>query len=409
MPETGVSEQDREPARWARSTKARQIADRIREQMLRGPATGKMIPSERELARRFGVARNTVRKAIEILTRQGWLEGLSGQGHVIRTPAHRLTGISGLYFPLDPVNLLVAPFFRDIHLGICSEVVRQVRRLLTFYGDCGEMKQLTSDDFWSPDIRAIDSLLTIEVFDRELIEQAARLYPVVSLDGHSDLDGASTVCFDHDATVRMAVKYLFDLGHRRIGYLGRTENRDPVVAARLGAYRDAMRWAGLEAAGHGVISMRELKDVARAFRAWAAPPPALRATALIVESYFWEMFAEFLRNNVKIPADVSLVAIGVVNTWAREVSFQWAEQGIRPDFLDATLSPPFPNRPSHLADVTPTTVCLPARRMGRMGMEELARRLSDPSAKPLRQLLHPELAAGTTTAPRSTPGVFTGG
>ena len=95
-----MSEQDGESGRWARSTKGRQIADRIREQMLRGPATGKMIPSERELAKRFGVARSTVRKAIEILSREGWLKDVPRQGHVIRTPANRPTGIAGLYFPL---------------------------------------------------------------------------------------------------------------------------------------------------------------------------------------------------------------------------------------------------------------------------------------------------------------------
>ena len=390
-----MSEQDG----WARSTKGRQIADRIREQMLGGPATGKMIPSERELAKRFGVARSTVRKAIEILSREGWLKDVPRQGHVIRTPAHRPTGIAGLYFPLDPINLLASPFYRKIHLGISAEVVRQRRHLLTLYGQCHGLKRITSDDFWSSDIRAIDSLLTIDVFDRELIEQAARLYPVVSLDGHNDLDGASTVCFDHEVTIRMAVKYLFDLGHKRIGYLGRTEGRDPCIAPRLGAYYAAMRWVGLETGDHSVLSTTgSKKDAADPFRDWATQPPGRRLTAVIVESYFWEVFDICLRKHMAIPGDVSLIALGTPDTWVTRLSFEWAKHGPQPAFLDATISPPFPNRPNHLVNVMPTTVCLPARQMGRMGMEELARRLADPSAKPRHQLLPPELAAGTTTA-----------
>ncbi len=372
--------------------------------MLRGPATGKMIPPERELAERFGVARNTVRKALEILGREGWLKDVPRQGHVIRTPAHRPTGIAGLYFPLDPTNLLANPFYREIHMGISTEVVRQNRHLLTLYGQCHGLKRITSDDFWSPDIRAIDSLLTIDVFDRELIEQAARLYPVVSLDGHNDLDGASTICFDHEVTIRMAVKYLFDLGHKRIGYLGRTDGRDPCIAPRLGAYYAAMRWVGLETGDHSVVSTsKPVKDADDPFHDWAAQPPGRRITALIVEAYFWEVFAACLRKNVRIPSEMSLIGLGMAETWANRLSFEWAKHGPQPAFLDAAINPPFSNRPDHLANVMPTTVCLPAHQMGRMGMEELARRLADPSAKPRHQLLPPELAAGNTTAAPPRP------
>ncbi|HEY6214800.1 MAG TPA: FadR/GntR family transcriptional regulator [Vicinamibacterales bacterium] len=60
---------------------AEEIADRIRALMLDGsyPA-GRPLPGERDLARRFGVSRGSVRDAIRVLETVGLLETRHGQG-----------------------------------------------------------------------------------------------------------------------------------------------------------------------------------------------------------------------------------------------------------------------------------------------------------------------------------------
>lgn len=67
----------------------RQLADRLRERVASGEFTpGARIPSEPELARRFGIARPTVRQATELLVREGLLERRRGAGtFVLDRPA----------------------------------------------------------------------------------------------------------------------------------------------------------------------------------------------------------------------------------------------------------------------------------------------------------------------------------
>ncbi|MGN9788821.1 GntR family transcriptional regulator [Nonomuraea sp. ZG12] len=61
-----------------------QIAARIREQIVSGEfAPGVVLPSEAELCRRFGVARNTVRRGLALLEDEGLLVTVPSKGRVV--------------------------------------------------------------------------------------------------------------------------------------------------------------------------------------------------------------------------------------------------------------------------------------------------------------------------------------
>ena len=57
------------------------------------------IPGEPELCRRFGVARNTIRQALELLQKQGLIEKRKGTGTFITKRGERKTGVLGLLIP----------------------------------------------------------------------------------------------------------------------------------------------------------------------------------------------------------------------------------------------------------------------------------------------------------------------
>jgi GntR family transcriptional regulator len=64
---------------------SRRIADKLRRAILDGElAPGAMLPSERELARMHGTARNTARAAVEILEAEGLVEAQHGRGAFVR-------------------------------------------------------------------------------------------------------------------------------------------------------------------------------------------------------------------------------------------------------------------------------------------------------------------------------------
>ena len=64
---------------------SRRIADAIRALITAGElAPGDQLPSERELARRFGTARNTAREAIRLLTEEALVTAQHGRGVFVR-------------------------------------------------------------------------------------------------------------------------------------------------------------------------------------------------------------------------------------------------------------------------------------------------------------------------------------
>jgi GntR family transcriptional regulator len=74
------------------------MADVLRRQVLHGLIAGGTLPSEPDLASDFGVSRNTVRAALELLRREGLVERIPGVGTVVAKAKylHGLDHLQGL-------------------------------------------------------------------------------------------------------------------------------------------------------------------------------------------------------------------------------------------------------------------------------------------------------------------------
>lgn len=71
-----------------------QVRDHLRG-LLADADPGTAVPSERELVQQFGVARMTVRQAVDALVAEGLLERSPGRGTFVAEPALPATGIQG--------------------------------------------------------------------------------------------------------------------------------------------------------------------------------------------------------------------------------------------------------------------------------------------------------------------------
>ena len=72
------------PVRRSRA-RTQAVANRIRQQILSGAwADGRLLPSERNMASQFGIARNTLRRIIRQLEAEGLVESQPGRGSVVR-------------------------------------------------------------------------------------------------------------------------------------------------------------------------------------------------------------------------------------------------------------------------------------------------------------------------------------
>ena len=70
------------------------VREYVRE-LVGGNAPGSPAPSERELVHRFGVARMTVRQALDALVTEGLLERIPGRGTFVARPRRLATRITG--------------------------------------------------------------------------------------------------------------------------------------------------------------------------------------------------------------------------------------------------------------------------------------------------------------------------
>jgi GntR family transcriptional repressor for pyruvate dehydrogenase complex len=79
-----------------------QIADQVRSLIAAGEfAAGSRLPAERELAKRFGVSRPTLREALIALEVQGYVDVRPGSGIVVTTPTSAAADCSSAEGPLE--------------------------------------------------------------------------------------------------------------------------------------------------------------------------------------------------------------------------------------------------------------------------------------------------------------------
>lgn len=78
----------REVDRWSEVTYYEQMASILRDQIKAGEfEPGQGIPSETTLMQQHSLSRGTVRRAIEILAQEGWLETVPRRGSRVRPRA----------------------------------------------------------------------------------------------------------------------------------------------------------------------------------------------------------------------------------------------------------------------------------------------------------------------------------
>jgi DNA-binding GntR family transcriptional regulator len=94
------------------AAKHTRIASALRQLIRSGQfPPGSPLPSESELAARFGVARNTLRRALAALGRDGLVIVVPGRGRLVCAPGHSSADTSGLL-----------PAYRRIAAGLRNEI-----------------------------------------------------------------------------------------------------------------------------------------------------------------------------------------------------------------------------------------------------------------------------------------------
>ena len=85
--------------------------------------------------------------------------------------------------------------------------------------------------------RQVDGIITVTKVSSEWLESMARKLPLVAVGTHYKSENFDTILGDDLLGAELAVRHLFDLGHRRIVHITLAEARDPSNAAAPHAVR----------------------------------------------------------------------------------------------------------------------------------------------------------------------------
>jgi LacI family transcriptional regulator len=141
-----------------------------------------------------------------------------------------------------------------------------------------------------------------------LARLAARAVPVVHVMSWPPPPGLTCVGFDNAAAMSQVVRYLLDLGHRRIAMLaGITQDNDR-AAARVQGVRDAMAAAGLPLPESRIVQRRyglaPAREGLQRLMEAAAPPTAVVCGNDVLA---FGALLEAQRMGLTVPRDLSIV------------------------------------------------------------------------------------------------------
>lgn len=204
----------------------------VREWLLAAITEGSMtagtrMPTEHELAARFGFSRQTIRQAIGFLETEGWLERRQGIG----------TFISGKRPATSRPNRTVAVLTTYLDDYIFPDIIRGIERVLAPAG-CTLSLHITRNgtEREAECLRAIldrpvDALIaegTKSAFPSPNLELYRRLaergIPVLFINGGYAGLSFPSVLFDDEEAGRVATSWLLGLGHRELGGLFKVDD-----------------------------------------------------------------------------------------------------------------------------------------------------------------------------------------
>ncbi|MEX0774539.1 MAG: GntR family transcriptional regulator [Phycisphaeraceae bacterium] len=353
------------------------VAERLRRSIRDGGyRAGQLIGSEHGLARDQSISRVTVRRASEILIKEGLLERRPGKGLYVRGPETIDTNSHGL------IQVVAGNLHWEPALQI-SRGVQAAARLdglhVQLYDAHGDMELDLAMLDQLPQSRAHGAVI-VSLHSPAFIDAVCRLkttdFPFVLADQRMrDMEVPSVTADNYDGGMQ-AGRHLLKLGHRRIAFMG-----DMVAATvqdRLSGFRDAVADAGLPFDRSMVIDLEVGKDrladwstgieaATLELMARPNPPTALFVSCDAIARAAYRALADL---GLSVPRDVSVIGFD------DDPLAQWLMPGL-------------------------TTVRQPFQQMGRAAMELLCQRIDKPGAAVQQRVMPVELVVrGSTAAPQ---------
>lgn len=337
---------------------------------------GGRIASEHELCREYGVSRITVRQALNALEQQGLLRRVVGRGtFVARRPYHRLVIGLALFGFEEEVYRRQPEIFGELISGITRGLDTQSVFLQLLHFPLGvEPAEVLAH---AQTLEGLHGLLIRSYHDLSPAQAAALDalgVPYVLI--KRSIPGAAVHCVVSDdvAGAALAVRHLFQLGHRRVGAVFGPTSISIWRQRRLG-YEQALREAGLAVADELIVESADSleedgqRGAERLLDRGQPPPSAIFVASDLMAVGVYRALHERGR---AIPDEISVIGYD---------GFTFGEH----------LRPPL------------TTIQTPYFAFGAQAVRLLARAIAGETDRRERVEIRPEFVARASTGPPTAP------
>lgn len=298
------------------STKYAQLAKSLRASIAAGEYhSTNRLPTEQQLMQQFGVSRQTVRNALEILTREGLIQRRQGSGTVIleqkpksenNTIAIVISFANSYIFPsllMEAQQVLLENGFSALVYGTDNQFEKERKILLQLleHPVRGMIVEGTKSVLPNPNLDLYEKLCSSGV-------------PIVFLHSCYPQLNMPVVRDDDEAGGYLAVRHLMEKGHTRIGGIFKMDDRQGVL--RYSGMMQSLRDADLPFGEESVFwfdTNQRVALVEHGDTAWLENYAAqLRKSCTAVICYNDEIASRLLeillRDGVKVPQQLAIIS-----------------------------------------------------------------------------------------------------
>jgi DNA-binding LacI/PurR family transcriptional regulator len=282
---------------------SQQVADHLREELVRGTWSGSM-PGETHLLAHLGVGRDTIKAALSLLEQEGILvsQGPSRRRRIVipETVGSPVLRVRILLFESDDARnhylldiqerLMEAGHVAGFASKSLIELGMDRQRVARFI-------ELNDADVW-----------VICAGSREILTWCAEQpFPVLALAGRLRGIPIAGVGPNKESALRKAVRHLVDLGHRRIVMLAREMRRKPEPGRFEKSFLDELELQGIPIGQYNLPNWEESPDgLSKCLDSLFSHTPP---TALIVQEMPMFIAAQqhLAQRGILAPRDVSMI------------------------------------------------------------------------------------------------------
>ena len=293
------------------------VVDWVKDELAKGNLNpGDRLNSEHELSENFSLSRQTIRHAISVLEKEGYVTRVQGSGTYIsdnnitdkvnrKNIAVITTYVDAYIFPhmIQHVERVLSDAGYTVQISFTNNRISREKSILEGIVEkddiAGVIAEPTKSSLPNPNLKYYEQLMKKHV-------------PVLFMNAYYEVLNAPHVSMNDKMAGKLATEYVISKGHTRIGGVFKLD--DAQGARRYSGFLEAMNEASLRVTGNDLLwfdtvdveNEENVKDLAARIRRRLSTRTAL---VLYNDETAYKLINEFSNMGINIPEDISIVGI----------------------------------------------------------------------------------------------------